>query len=81
MGEVTIYHNPHCSKSRQTLALLTKRGIKPLVVHCLDMPPTPAALARLLKLLAMRPRELLRTQEAPYTDLQPRRARLCPTTF
>ncbi len=70
MGEVTIYHNPRCSKSRQTLALLATRGVTPRVVHYLDAPPTAATLVRLLKLLAMRPRQLLRTQEAPYTELQ-----------
>ena len=70
MGEVIIYHNPRCSKSRQTLALLTTRGVTPLVVHYLDTPPTAATLARLLKMLAMRPRQLLRTQETPYAELQ-----------
>ena len=70
MGDVTIYHNPRCSKSRQTLALLTTRGVTPRVVHYLDSPPTAATLKRLLKLLAMRPRQLLRTQEASYADLR-----------
>lgn len=69
MGEITIYHNPRCSKSRQTLALLTNRGLLPRVVHYLDAPPTPTTLARLLKLLAMRPRELLRTNETVYAEL------------
>jgi len=70
MGEVTIYHNPRCSKSRQTLALLTARGITPRVVHYLDTPPNAATLTRLLKLLSMRPRELMRTHEQPYAELQ-----------
>jgi arsenate reductase (glutaredoxin) len=70
MGDVTIYHNPRCSKSRQTLALLTTRGVTPRVVHYLDSPPTAATLKRLLELLAMRPRQLLRTQEVPYTELR-----------
>src|SRR5258705_5027304 len=69
MGEVTIYHNPRCSKSRQTLALLTTRGVTPRVVHYLDAPPTAATLKRLLNLLTMHPRPLLRTQEAPYGEL------------
>ena len=69
MDEVTIYHNPRCSKSRQTLALLMARGVTPRIVYYLETPPTAATLARLLKLLAMRPRELLRSQEAPYTEL------------
>jgi arsenate reductase len=70
MGDVTIYHNPRCSKSRQTLALLAARGITPRIVHYLDAPPNAATLARLLKLLSMRPRELMRTHEAPYAELQ-----------
>ena len=70
MGEVTIYHNPRCSKSRQTLELLGAHGIKPRIVQYLDAPPDTATLKRLLKLLSMRPRQLLRTHEAPYTELQ-----------
>ena len=70
MGEVTIYHNPRCSKSRQTLELLGARGITPRVVHYLDTPPDAATLTRLLKLLSMRPRQLMRTHEAPYAELQ-----------
>ena len=69
MGEVTIYHNPRCSKSRQTLALLSGRGLSPRIVHYLDAPPSPATLKRLLAMLNMRPRQLLRTQEAPYVEL------------
>jgi arsenate reductase (glutaredoxin) len=70
MGDVTIYHNPLCSKSRQTLALLTARGITPRIVHYLDTPPDAATLTRLLKLLSMHPRELMRTHEAHYAELQ-----------
>lgn len=69
MGAVTIYHNPRCSKSRQTLALLTSRGLSPRIVHYLDAPPDPATLKRLLKMLSMKPRQLLRTHEAPYAEL------------
>ena len=69
MSEVTIYHNPRCSKSRQTLALLNNRGLSLHVVHYLDSPPTPATLQRLLALLKMRPRQLMRMQEAPYEEL------------
>lgn len=63
---VTIYHNPRCSKSRQTLALLEKRGIQPKIIEYLVTPPTEAELKRLLKLLGVSPRELLRTKEAEY---------------
>lgn len=63
---VTIYHNPRCSKSRQTLALLEERGLHPQVIEYLVTPPTEAQLKRILKLLGMRPRDLLRTKEAEY---------------
>ncbi len=69
MSSVTIYHNPRCSKSRQTLALLTNRGVSPKVIHYLDAPPTAATLSRLLKMLGMTPRQLLRTHEAAYSEL------------
>jgi arsenate reductase len=63
---VTIYHNPRCTKSRQTLALLEQRGIKPKVIEYLVTPPTEAELKRLLKLLGIAPRALLRTKEEEY---------------
>jgi arsenate reductase len=63
---VTIYHNPRCSKSRQTLALLEKRGIQPEIIEYLVTPPTEAELKRLLRLLGITPRELLRTKEEEY---------------
>lgn len=66
---VTIYHNPRCSKSRETLALLGERGVQPAVVEYLKDPPSPAELARVLDLLGMEPRELMRKKEAPYTEL------------
>ena len=69
MGTITIYHNPRCSKSRQTLALLNNRGLSPNIVHYLDAPPTAATLKRLLRMLSMKPRQLLRTHEAVYADL------------
>ena len=61
---VTIYHNPRCSKSRATLALLRDRGIAPRVVEYLDAPPDAAELGRILGLLGKRPRDLLRPKEA-----------------
>jgi arsenate reductase (glutaredoxin) len=71
---VTIYHNPRCSKSRQTLALLEQRGIKPKVIEYLVTPPTEAELKRLLKLLGLSPRELLRTKEDEYKQAKLDRA-------
>ena len=58
--KVTIYHNPRCSKSRQTLALLQDRGIEPEIIEYLKTPPDAAALKRILSMLGMTPRELMR---------------------
>jgi arsenate reductase len=66
---VTIYHNPRCSKSRATLALLEERGIEPLIVRYLDTPPTATELKKVLKALGIGPRALLRTGEAEYREL------------
>lgn len=69
MSDVTIWHNPRCSKSRQTLKLLEERGIEPRVVKYLEEPPSRKELDRVLKLLELEPRELMRKKEAPYRDL------------
>jgi len=66
---VTIYHNPRCGKSRATLALLEKKGIRPRVVEYLKTPPDKPELKRLLKLLGMTPRELMRAKEAKAAGL------------
>jgi arsenate reductase len=67
---VAIYHNPHCSKSRETLALLQARGIEPDVVLYLENPPSKAALKSLVKKLRLKSaRELMRTKEAAYAEL------------
>ncbi len=71
---VTIYHNPRCTKSRQTLALLEERGIKPKVIEYLATPPTETELKHLLKLLGIKPRELLRTKEEEYKQAKLDRA-------
>ncbi|NNE33590.1 MAG: arsenate reductase (glutaredoxin) [Rhodothermales bacterium] len=65
----TIYHNPACSKSRNTLALLRDAGIEPEIVLYLDTPPTSDKLAALIKAMAITPRELLRQGEAPFEEL------------
>ena len=64
----TIYHNPRCSKSRQTLELLNTHGAEPSVVEYLNTPPDAQTLDELLKLLKLEPRELMRTHEAEYKD-------------
>ncbi len=66
---VVIYHNPRCSKSRQTLQLLEARGIEPEVVKYLENPPSAEELARILELLGMEPRELMRRKEKEYREL------------
>ena len=68
--EVTIYHNPRCSKSRQTLALLEENGISPIIVNYLQTPPTHQQLDSILRGLEMQPRELMRKGEAQYKDLK-----------
>ncbi|MGD8976096.1 MAG: arsenate reductase (glutaredoxin) [Gammaproteobacteria bacterium] len=67
--KVSIYHNPRCSKSRQTLELLRGRGIEPEVIEYLQTPPDAAALRKILALLGMDPRQLLRTGEPEYREL------------
>ncbi len=69
MSEVIIYHNPRCSKSRQTLALLQERGITPTVVKYLEAPPDAETLARILSQLGLAPRQLMRKKEEPYSAL------------
>jgi arsenate reductase len=67
---ITIYHNPRCSKSRATLALLMQRGVAFDVIDYLETPPDAATLDGILKALGCEPRALMRTQEAPYRELE-----------
>ena len=67
MADYTIYHNPRCSKSRQTLALLEEHGIQPEVRLYLESPPSAAELAQVLGKLSLSPRQLLRKGETAYT--------------
>lgn len=66
---VTIYHNPRCSKSRETLKLIETRGLKPKIVDYLKTPPSAAELKAILKKLGLKPEELLRTGEPRYAEL------------
>ena len=61
-----IYHNPRCSKSRQTLALLQERGIDPDIIEYLSSPPSDAELDQILSKLGMEPADLLRKGEDEY---------------
>ncbi len=66
----TIYHNPRCSKSRDTLALLKEKGIAPQVVLYLETPPSAAQIKTLLEQLGLTDaRALMRKGEAEYTEL------------
>ncbi len=66
---VTIYHNPRCSKSRQTLELLRARVSDIEVVEYLKQPPDAATLSDILDKLGKAPRDLMRRKEAPYAEL------------
>jgi arsenate reductase len=61
---VTIYHNPRCSKSRQTLALIEKQGMTPTVVEYLTTPPSVADLTAILAKLGKAPEQIMRKKEA-----------------
>lgn len=61
MKNITIYHNPDCGTSRNTLALIRHIGIEPQVIHYLENPPSEATLRELLSAMRFTPRQLLRT--------------------
>ncbi|MES9935018.1 MAG: arsenate reductase (glutaredoxin) [Sedimenticola sp.] len=65
---VEIYHNPRCSKSRQTLQLLQEQGVEPEITEYLKTPPDAATLDSILKMLGLEPRELMRKKEAEYKE-------------
>jgi arsenate reductase len=65
---VTLYHNPRCSKSRQTLELLRNQGAEPEVIEYLKTPPDAAQLDDILQRLGIEPRALMRKTEAVYRE-------------
>ena len=69
MADVTIYHNPRCSKSRATLAILEERKVDLEIVEYLKTPPDAKSLEVLLEKLDMEPHELLRKGESIYKEL------------
>ncbi len=69
MSAYTIYHNPKCSKSRQTLALLQEHGIEPQIIEYLKTPPTVKTLASLCELLQKQPQAIIRTKEKCFHEL------------
>ena len=66
---VTIYHNPRCSKSRETLKLIEARGIEPNIVEYLKTPPSSAELKAILKKLELKPQDIIRKGEPLYAEL------------
>jgi arsenate reductase len=65
--DITIYHNPRCSKSRAALDLLREQGHQPHIVEYLKNPPSESELVAILQLLGMEPRELMRRKEEEYS--------------
>ena len=66
---ITIYHNPKCGTSRNTLALIRNSGEEPEVIHYLETPPSHSELTALLQAMGISARELLRTNVEPYATL------------
>jgi arsenate reductase (glutaredoxin) len=66
MSAVTIYHNPRCSKSRNTLALLEEHGVRPTIILYLETPPTAREIAGLLRKLGLTAAQLVRRGEEDY---------------
>jgi len=69
LTQVTIYHNPDCGTSRNTLALIRNAGVEPTIFEYLKTPPDRATLESLIARMGMRPRDLLRDKQTPYTEL------------
>ncbi len=68
-SSVTIFHNPACGTSRNTLALIREHGIEPEVVEYLKTPPTKATLSALVKAMGIPVRDVLRQKGTPYEEL------------
>jgi len=66
---VTIYHNPACGTSRNTLALIRNAGVEPRVIEYLKTPPDRATLETVIQHMGIRPRDLLRQKGTPYEEL------------
>lgn len=66
---VTIYHNPACGTSRNTLALIRATGVEPEVIHYLETPPSREELVSLVQRMGVSPRDLLREKGTPYAAL------------
>ncbi|MBK5073028.1 arsenate reductase (glutaredoxin) [Budviciaceae bacterium CWB-B4] len=69
MRKITIYHNPACGTSRNTLALIRNSGVEPTIIFYLENPPSRTELLNIIEDLQMSPRELLRKNVEPYETL------------
>ena len=69
MSKVTIYHNPRCSKSRQTLDLIQRAGIEPEIIRYLEDPPSATRIEALCTAMGKTPLEIMRTKEARFKEL------------
>lgn len=70
MSQVTIFHNPKCGTSRNTLALIRNAGIEPQVIHYLETPPTREQLVQLIAACGLSVREVLRSKGDVYDELK-----------
>jgi arsenate reductase len=68
MTSFKIYHNPRCSKSRQTLDIIQQQGYQPEIIKYLESPPSVSELKKILSLLKIQPRELMRENEKDYKE-------------
>lgn len=69
MSNITIYHNPACGTSRNTLEMIRNSGIEPTIIHYLDTPPSYDELVKLIDDMGLTPRALLRKNVEPYEQL------------
>ncbi|MEM1306477.1 MAG: arsenate reductase (glutaredoxin) [Pseudomonadota bacterium] len=69
MSDITIYHNPACGTSRNTLAMIQSTGAEPHVIQYLETPPSRERLVELIALMGITPRQLLREKGTPYAEL------------
>ncbi|MGG4663984.1 glutaredoxin-dependent arsenate reductase [Providencia vermicola] len=69
MNEITIYHNPNCGTSRNTLAMIRNSGVEPTIIYYLETPPTKNVLVQLIADMKITVRELLRKNVEPYEQL------------
>ena len=76
MTDITIYHNPACGTSRNTLALIRNTGVEPTVIEYLKTPPDKTTLLSLLERMKIRPRELLREKGYAICRIEPGRRAL-----